>query len=100
MSAADFQTLKLESTIGFGGIFVIELILGAVPQGLLKHPNGINNIYSLGSTVVIADSHKDDAQEFLQGHTNIISCLAVSKDGKYLASGQVTHMGFQVRIFG
>jgi hypothetical protein len=76
----------------------MHLSIGTVPQGLLKHPNGINTIYSLGSTVVIADSHKSNNKEFLQGHTNIVSCLAISKDGKYLASGQITHMGFQVDI--
>ena len=27
-----------------------------------------------------------------------MSCLAVSKSGKYLASGQVTHMGFKADI--
>ena len=37
-------------------------------------------------------------QEFLTGHTNNVSCLAVSKSGRYLASGQVTHMGFKVKI--
>jgi hypothetical protein len=66
---------------------------------LLKHPNGLFTIYSLGSTVVIEDKRKNHSQEFLQGHTNVISCLAVSKDGKYIASGQVTHMGFQVSFF-
>lgn len=38
-------------------------------------------VYSLGSTVVINDPSKKDSQEFLQGHTNIVSCLSVSKDG-------------------
>ena len=33
-------------------------------------------------------------QEFLQGHADTVSCLAISKSGKFLASGQVTHMGF------
>jgi WD40 repeat protein len=69
---------------------------GSVSQGLLKHPDGVHTIYCLGSTVVINDSKKPNSQEFLQGHTNVISCLAVSKTGKYIASGQVTHMGFQV----
>ncbi|KAJ3331476.1 Cilia- and flagella-associated protein 52 [Blyttiomyces sp. JEL0837] len=88
-SSSDFQNLRLESIIGFGG---------AVNQGLIKHPNGFHTIYCLGSTVVINDSRTANSQEFLQGHTNVISCLAVSKSGNYIASGQVTHMGFQADI--
>ena len=37
-------------------------------------------------------------QEFLQGHTNRVSALAVSKSGKYLASGQLSPMGFSAPI--
>ncbi|KAI8850812.1 quinon protein alcohol dehydrogenase-like superfamily [Chytridium lagenaria] len=44
MAALDFKNLQLESIIGFGG---------SVPQGLVKHPNGVHIVYSLGSTVVI-----------------------------------------------
>ncbi|KAJ3195774.1 Cilia- and flagella-associated protein 52 [Irineochytrium annulatum] len=69
-----------------------------VTQGLIKHPDGIHTVYSLGSTVVINDTRKPNAQEFLQGHTNVVSCLAVSRTGRYIASGQVTHMGFQADI--
>ncbi|KAJ3312304.1 Cilia- and flagella-associated protein 52 [Boothiomyces sp. JEL0838] len=84
----DVHQLNIKSIIGFGG---------NVPGGLLKHPNGIHQIYSLGSTVVVSDSKKP-SQEFLQGHTNVVTCIAISKCGKYIASGQVTHMGFQADI--
>ncbi|KAI8814379.1 quinon protein alcohol dehydrogenase-like superfamily [Cladochytrium replicatum] len=86
---SDFQHLELESIIGFGG---------SVPNGLLKHPDGVHIVYPLGSTVVISNTRKQNSQEFLQGHTNIISCIALSRSGKYIASGQVTHMGFQADI--
>ncbi|KAI9207349.1 quinon protein alcohol dehydrogenase-like superfamily [Polychytrium aggregatum] len=86
---SDFTHLELETIIGFGG---------AVPQGLLKHSDG-HMVYSLGSTVVIESSGEGKkSQDFLQGHTNTVSCLAVSKSGKFIASGQVTHMGFQADI--
>ncbi|KAI8827083.1 WD40-repeat-containing domain protein [Fimicolochytrium jonesii] len=85
----DFQPLQLESIIGFSG---------SVPDGYIKHPNGIHTIYSLGSTVVVNEPRKPNSQEFLQGHTNAISCLAVNKTGTLVASGQVTHMGFQADI--
>ncbi|KAJ3271455.1 Cilia- and flagella-associated protein 52 [Terramyces sp. JEL0728] len=84
----DVQQLSIKSIIGFGG---------NVPGGLLKHPNGTHQVYSLGSTVVVSDGKKS-SQEFLQGHTNVVTCIAISKCGKYIASGQVTHMGFQADI--
>eukprot|EP01015_Nassula_variabilis_P029619 TRINITY_DN6378_c0_g1_i5.p1 TRINITY_DN6378_c0_g1~~TRINITY_DN6378_c0_g1_i5.p1 ORF type:complete len:563 (-),score=111.82 TRINITY_DN6378_c0_g1_i5:24-1712(-) len=37
-------------------------------------------------------------QTFLRGHDNEISCLTVSPTGKYVASGQKTHMGFQAEV--
>jgi len=37
-------------------------------------------------------------QEFLTGHTNTVSCLALSRTGDFIASGQVTYMGFKVKI--
>ncbi|TPX31610.1 hypothetical protein SmJEL517_g05107 [Synchytrium microbalum] len=86
--------MELQSIIGFGG---------SVPGGLIKHPDGIHMIYPLGSTVVVTTSTNSNSlakpkQDFLQGHTNSVSCLAVSKDGKLIASGQITHMGFQADI--
>jgi hypothetical protein len=43
---------------------------------------------------------KDDpkAQEFLQGHTDKVSCIALSPSGRYLASGQSTYLGFVADI--
>lgn len=35
-------------------------------------------------------------QTFLHGHTNNVSCVVVSSSGSYVASGQVTFMGFKV----
>ncbi|KAI8588611.1 WD40-repeat-containing domain protein [Geranomyces variabilis] len=86
---AEFAPLQLESIIGFSG---------SVPQGHIKHPDGVHTIYSLGSTVVVSDSRVPNSQEFLQGHTNAVSCLAIDKPGRLVASGQVTHMGFQADI--
>ncbi|KAJ1565137.1 Cilia- and flagella-associated protein 52 [Nowakowskiella sp. JEL0078] len=107
-SSMDFKSLQLESIIGFGGILIIHnmyalqrfssILSGAVPGGLLKHPDGIHTVYSLGSTVVINNTKKSNIQVFLQGHTNVISCLAISKSGRFIASGQITHMGFQADI--
>ena len=46
----------------------------------------IHNLQELGSK----------KQHFLEGHSNMVSCLACSPSGSLLASGQITHMGFKV----
>ncbi|NXV44720.1 CFA52 protein, partial [Uria aalge] len=65
--------------------------------GLICHPDKEHILYPLGCTVVIQelDSKK---QTFLRGHTDNVSCIVVSKDGVYVASGQVTFMGFKADI--
>ncbi len=79
-----------------------SILAGNVPGGLLVHPDSNHLIYPLGNTVVIEDlmSTRQDRsrQEFLSGHTNNVSCLAVSKSGRFVASGQVTHMGFKADV--
>ncbi|XP_064180207.1 cilia- and flagella-associated protein 52 [Anguilla rostrata] len=80
--------LELESVIGFNG---------HVFSGLRVHPDKEHLIYPLGCTVILK-SLKHSKQEFLQGHTNNVSCITVSKSGKYVASGQVTFMGFKADI--
>jgi hypothetical protein len=97
----EFGHLAINSIIGFSGNFfnVYQLDFfspGSVPHGLVKHPDNKHILYPLGCTVVMQNPHDPSSQTFLQGHTNLITCLAVSKSGKYVASGQTTHMGFQV----
>ncbi|XP_066442698.1 cilia- and flagella-associated protein 52 [Eleutherodactylus coqui] len=85
----DGMQLELEAVIGFNG---------HVLSGLISHPDREHLIYPLGCTVIIQSVNKHK-QHFLHGHTNNVSCVAVSKSGKYLASGQVTYMGFKADIF-
>eukprot|EP00116_Pleurobrachia_bachei_P005409 sb/3465671/ len=68
-----------------------------VPHGLLVHPDGEHLIYPLGCTVVV-ENIKTNEQSFFTGHTNDVSCLAVSKSGRFVASGQITHMGFKADV--
>lgn len=83
------EPLNLLSVIGFSG---------QAPNGLVAHPDGQTLIYPLGSTVVLRDKHDPKAQEFLQGHTDKVSCVALSSSGRYLASGQSTYLGFVADI--
>ena len=62
------------------------------------HPNKKQLFYPLGSTIVIREISSPNNQNFLQGHSDKVTCLALSPSGRYLASGQVTHMGFQASV--
>ncbi|OHT02018.1 hypothetical protein TRFO_30977 [Tritrichomonas foetus] len=71
--------LQLCSTIGFSG---------RVQGGLVAHPDGRHIIYPLGSILVVMIKGKPTTQRFLSGHTSEITAVAVSRTGKYIASGQ------------
>lgn len=72
-------------------------IPGQVPSGLKIHPDGEHIIYSVGCTVVI-EKISTKEQELLSGHTNCITCIALSKSGRYLATGQVSPSGFKASL--
>lgn len=70
-------------------------LAGHVPCGLICHPDREHILYPLGCTVLI--QHLDTKkQSFLHGHADNVSCVVVSRDGMYVASGQVTCIGFKV----
>lgn len=71
-------------------------------DGLILHPDNEHVIFPLGTTLVVRHIISR-TQQFLrvgillltlQGHDNDISNVTVSSSGKYIASGQKTHMGF------
>ena len=70
-------------------------LAGDLHKGLIVHPDRQHLIHALGSTIVIQDLG-NGSQKFLSGHSGDVSCLAVSRSGKYIASGQVAPMGFKV----
>lgn len=79
---------------------------GKVINGLILHPDNEHILFPLGTTIVVRHIISR-TQNFLrvsgradgvQGHDNNISVLKVSSSGKYIASGQQTHMGFQADI--
>ncbi|XP_025190982.1 cilia- and flagella-associated protein 52-like [Melanaphis sacchari] len=82
------QDLELKSLIGFDG---------NPSNGLILHPDGVHLIYPLGTNVT-AYNWSTKGQRFFVGLTNIISAVAVSNTGKYVAAGQVNYMGFRSPI--
>ncbi|XP_072398730.1 cilia- and flagella-associated protein 52 [Diabrotica undecimpunctata] len=84
----DVQELGIKAIIGFDG---------GNTNSLLAHPNGKHVVYALGNKVAIME-WSTKKQQFLVGHTNIISCVAVSKSGKFIASGQINHIGFRATV--
>lgn len=79
--------LELETVVGFNG---------TVTGGLKVHPDRQHIIYPLGCAVVIEDISGNEKPSLLWGHTDYVTCIAVSNDeGKLLASGQRTYMGFK-----
>ena len=61
----------------------------------MLHPDNEHIMYPLGTTIVLRHIISR-TQNFLRGHDNDISVITVSHSGKYIASGQKTHSGFQV----
>jgi hypothetical protein len=68
---------------------------GKVTEGLVLHPDNEHILFPLGTTIVLRHIISR-TQNFLRGHDNDISVIAVSNSGKYIASGQKTYSGFQV----
>ncbi|KAG5873676.1 hypothetical protein JTB14_017153 [Gonioctena quinquepunctata] len=84
----DVSEIKVKAIIGFDG---------STNNGLIVHPNKKHLLYPLGNKVAIQE-WTSKKQAFLVGHTNIISAIAVSLSGKYVASGQINHIGFHARV--
>jgi len=71
--------LELEHAIGFSG---------SARSPLHVHPDGHEMAYASGACVVIGDINDPHKQAFLRGHDNLISCLTMSRSGRYLVSAQ------------
>ncbi|CDJ37466.1 WD domain, G-beta repeat-containing protein, putative [Eimeria tenella] len=88
MEGKDLGHLKLDAVIG---------INGGSKRCILMHPDNQRLIFALGYSIVVRDLISS-SDTFLCGHDNCVTCIAISKGGKYLASGQVTHPGFVADI--
>ena len=70
---------------------------GDVPQGNLPHPDGVHIMYPLGKTIILKNT-VTNRQTFLQGHTNKVSCISLSRDGSWIASGQQAYMECKANV--
>lgn len=55
-------------------------------------------MYPLGTAVVVKNTI-DNTQTFLNGHTNQVTCVAISRCGRFIASGQKTEIGQRAPIY-
>ncbi|KAK2960411.1 putative Cilia- and flagella-associated protein 52 [Blattamonas nauphoetae] len=83
----ELPPLQLDQTIGFNG---------TITNGYQVHPNGYNLVYALGTNLVI--SEPGGIPTFLIGHSGHVTTFAISKCGRYIASGEQTQTGFPAYI--
>lgn len=74
-----------------------ETLAGSTKNGIKCHPNGIHIIYPMGNKVCI-QNWKTKKMNFLVGHSNSITALDISSDGKYIGSGQINRIGFKSMV--
>ncbi|OAF71033.1 WD repeat-containing protein 16 [Intoshia linei] len=82
------------SKLKFGGMIGFN---AGIIDGLLIHPNNKYFIYSVGCSVII-ESIVEREQTFISKHKNNISCISVSKCGRFIGSGDQTHRGFKSEL--
>eukprot|EP00940_MAST-03C_sp_MAST-3C-sp2_P001438 g1438.t1 len=80
-SSAVDQCMELEHVVGYAGHF---------PQTCMFHPKNKDvMVYSIGAVIVIGNRTDPHEQFFIRGHDAEISAMAISSDGKFIASGQL-----------
>lgn len=73
--------MELEHVIGYAGNFANTCAF---------HPTQRDStVYSIGATLIVGNRTDPHKQTFVQGHDADISSIALSRDGKYIASGQL-----------
>lgn len=73
--------LEMEHSIGFNGKYL---------NTVLYHPTEKDTlVYNNGGLLVLESLHDKHKQEFLRGHDMEISCIAVSNNGRMMATGQL-----------
>ncbi|KAF1322658.1 Wd repeat-containing protein 16, partial [Globisporangium splendens] len=81
--------IELEHTIGFS----------AVPNAIHYHPSGLEYLYPSGGSILVTSFQDAHSQLFLRGHDAPITCLALSKSGRLLASGECGKQSADVLVW-
>lgn len=71
--------VELDHAIGYSGRIV---------NSVHFHPNANDYVLIAGASIIIGDINDPHNQHFLRGHDDQITCLALSNDGRLIASGQ------------
>lgn len=85
---ADGYDMKIKSVIGFNGKLL---------DGIHYTVDGNHLVYALGPYVVFKNV-QTGKESFLEGHTEAVTCLKISHDGRRIASGQSTLPGKKAPI--
>lgn len=78
MPPAAEDVVELEHAIG----------VSALRGGLHYHCNGREYLYAAGASIVVCSFDDPHDQSFLRGHDDSVTCVALSPQGTYVASGQ------------
>ena len=79
MQPAPANLIELDHAIGYSG---------EVLNSILLHPGQQDYITISGANVIIGDLTDPHKQRFFKGHDDQVTCVAISHNGKLLASGQ------------
>jgi WD40 repeat protein len=71
--------LELDHCMGYNG---------SISNSLILHPNLVEYIYIAGGVIILAEMNDPNKQNILRGHDDEVTCIALSNNGKLLASGQ------------
>lgn len=72
-------------------------MIGKVPNALHYTPDGKYCVYPLGGFIVLKNL-VSGKEGFFDGHTQDVSCVAMSHNGEFLASGQVHFTGVKADV--
>ena len=89
--AAEVATMHPDACLGFSGG-----VLGGLHS--VTYAGEPFVCFPLGAMVVVKHATKRDGVCFLRGHTQAVSCVAVSHDGCRLASGQRSMLGVSAPV--